>query len=58
MGIKWPVRESDASGRRPSWYPWVVNSQADDDDAADPLPMTARERSIGTAKPITWWPYD
>ena len=52
-----PEREADATGRRPSWFPFQIQSSADDKDSADPIPMTDREKSIGTAKPIPWWPF-
>ena len=55
--IKFPERESDATGKRPAWFPFQINSAADDNDAADPIPLTDREKSIGEAKPILWWPF-
>ena len=57
VDIKFPERKSDATGQRPSWFPFGINSVADDNDAADPIPLTKRERSIGEAKPIPWWPF-
>jgi hypothetical protein len=56
VDIKFPVRKSDATGQRPSWFPFGFNSRADDNDAADPIPLTPREKTIGERKPIPWLP--
>lgn len=39
-----PVRESDCSGTRPSWYPFQIN--VCDDDDPDPLPLQPRNLTI------------
>jgi hypothetical protein len=44
VGLVLPVRSSDCTGERPSWHPFQVN--VCDDDAADPVALTSRERSI------------
>jgi hypothetical protein len=56
VGMEFPEREADCTGQRPAWYPFQIN--VCDDDAPDPVPLTAREMSIGDAKPIPWWPFD
>lgn len=57
VDIKFPERKSDATGKHPSWFPFGINVPADDADSADPIPLTSREKSIGEAKPIPWWPF-
>lgn len=40
VGLELPVRMSDCTGLRPSWWPFVVNTC--DQDTPDPEPLTAR----------------
>lgn len=58
VGMVFPVRDSDCSGVRPGWFPFQIQVDACENDGPDPVDMTARERSIGDAQPISWWPYD
>lgn len=44
IGLVLPVRMSDCSGARPSWWPFENN--VCNVDAAEPVALTARERSI------------
>lgn len=54
VGMTFPERRSDPSGKRPSWYPFQVN--VGDEDAPDPIPLTPRQKSIGPPRPIPWRP--
>jgi len=54
VGLAVPPRKADCTGRRPSTYPWQIQVDACDHDGPDPVPLTARERSIGDPQPIPW----
>lgn len=47
IGLSIPERRSDCTGRHPSWHPFQVEVGACENDAPDPVPLTARHLSIG-----------
>lgn len=55
VGLAFPTREADCSGRRPSWYPFQINVCDEDAPTEDPLP-TERHRTLPAAKAIPWSP--
>ena len=57
IGLTIPERKADCTGRRPEWFPFQIQVDACEGDAPDPVPITAREQSIGAAQPIPWWPF-
>lgn len=54
VGLEIPDRESDCTGKRPSWYPFQINVCDDDAEDFDPLP-TERHRTIPDAPPAPSW---
>jgi hypothetical protein len=57
VGLCFPPKSSDCSGVRPEWFPFQIQVDACENDGPDPVELTARERSIGDAQPIPWWPF-
>ena len=48
-GFRFPPRQADCCGVRPSWYPFAINVCDWVCDAPDPLPFTARHLTVPDA---------